>query len=160
MAKRFTDTDIWDQDWYIELPSKYKLLWNYIKDKCDDCGVWRPNKSLIQKIIGEPLNLQEFLEFVNVDKARIFILGNGRWFLGEFFVFQYGEKFNPVSNIHKGVLKRLFSNNINIKDIPKIDIGKLQLVDNETIKKIAYEKDNRSILIELGYHIKSIKDKE
>ena len=42
MAKRFTDTEIWEQDWFIDLPNKYKLLWNYIKDKCDNVGIWRP----------------------------------------------------------------------------------------------------------------------
>jgi len=160
MSKRFTDTDIWDQDWYVELPNKYKLLWNYIKDKCDDSGVWRPNKSIIQKIIGEPLQLNDFLEFVNDGKTRIMPLPNGRWFIREFFVFQYGENFNPMSMIHKGILKRLLANSINIKEIPKINIGILKDVDNQTIEQIAYLKDNKPLLIGLGYSINSLKDKD
>jgi hypothetical protein len=110
MAKRFTDTEIWEQDWYIDLPTKYKLTWNYIKDKCDNCGIWRPNKSLLQRIIGEPVNLEEFLTFVNVEKGRITVLPTGRWFLRDFFIFQYGDKFSPTSQIHKGAIKQLVAN--------------------------------------------------
>ena len=35
MAKRFRDTEIWSEDWYISLESKYMLFWDYICDKCD-----------------------------------------------------------------------------------------------------------------------------
>ena len=101
MAKRLTDTEIWEQDWYIDLPNKYKLMWNYIKDRCDNSGIWRPNKSLLQRIIGEPINFNEFIEFVNIDKKRIIVLPSGRWFVKDFFIFQYGEKFSPESPVHK-----------------------------------------------------------
>ena len=141
MAKRFTDTEIWEQDWYIDLPSKYKLFWNYIKDKCDESGVWRPNKSLLQKIIGEPVNFQEFLGFVNIgEKKRIVILPNERWFIYDFFKFQYGDKFNPKSNVHKGVLKRLLSNNIHPCSLQYIEWHNFKNLDIQQIKDVAYAK--------------------
>ena len=160
MAKRMHDTDIWDQDWFIDLPNKYKLLFNFIKDKCDDCGVWRPNKSLIQKIIGEPVSLEDFLLFINTDdKERILVLPNKRWFLKEFFVFQYGNKFNPQSPVHRGVLKRLLSHSIHLNQIPKITCYNLQSADFEQLNEIAYQYPTDTLLISYGYPINRAKDK-
>lgn len=152
MSKRLTDTEIWEQDWYIDLPNKYKLLWNFIKDKCDDCGVWRPNKSLLQRIIGEPINLDEFLTFINIGgKERIRILQNGRWFLIEYFFFQYGDKFNPKSPVHRGAMKRLLQNNLHPKELSYLHIGNLINIDIQKLKEIGYQKGTDSILKAYGY---------
>lgn len=161
MAKRMHDTEIWDQDWFIDLPNKYKLLFNFIKDKCDDCGVWRPNKSLIQKIIGEPVSLEDFLTFVNTDeKERILVLPNSRWFLREYFIFQYGNKFNPQSPVHRGFLKRLLTHSIHLNQIPKIQCYNLYNVDFEELNQIAYQYPNDTLLIGYGYPINRAKDKD
>lgn len=159
MAKRLTDTEIWEQDWYIDLPNKYKLVWNYIKDKCDNCGIWRPNKSMIQRIIQEPINLEEFLTFVNIEKERISLLPTGRWFLRDFFVFQYGNKFSPTSQIHKGAIKQLVSNGVHPKEILGNSMGKIQEYDLEQIKEIAYSKDINTILIAYHNPYQRVKDK-
>lgn len=161
MAKRFHDTEIWEQDWYVDLPNKYKLLWNYIKDKCDDCGVWRPNKSAFQTLIGEPVKLDEFLQFINCDgKNRIILLPNGRWFLFDFFKFQYGDKFNPKSNVHKGAFKRLLSNGINPNIVTYLDFGKLKDIDFQSLKEIAYTKGTDRLSVAYGNPINRVKDKE
>ncbi|MCO1498284.1 hypothetical protein, partial [Limosilactobacillus reuteri] len=75
-------------------------------------GIWRPNKSIIQKIVGEPIHLPEFLQFINIDKERVQVLPSQRWFLRDFFIFQYGDKFSPTSNVHKGALKSLLQNGL------------------------------------------------
>lgn len=159
MAKRFTDTEIWEQDWYIDLPTKYKLTWNYIKDKCDNCGIWRPNKSLLQRIIGEPVNLEEFLTFVNVEKGRITVLPTGRWFLRDFFIFQYGDKFSPTSQIHKGAIKQLVANGVHPKEILGKSIGEIQNYDLEEVKEIVYSKDINILLIAYNNPYQRVKDK-
>lgn len=160
MAKRFTDTDIWDQDWFIDLPNKYKLLWNYIKDKCDNVGIWRPNKSVLQKIIGEPLGLDEFLQFVNIEKERLKVLPSGRWWLKDFFIFQYGDKFSPTSQVHKGALKTLVQNGIHLNEIFKNGIGELQHITFQQLKEIAYAKDIDTLNITYGNPSLRVKDKD
>ncbi len=160
MAKRFTDTEIWDQDWYIDLPNKYKLLWNYIKDKCDNVGIWRPNISVLQKIIGEPLNLKEFSSFINCSKERIKELPSGRWWLKDFFVFQYGNTFSPTSAVHKGALKQLVSNGVHPNEVLGLDIGFLQNIDFKQVKEIAYDKSNEKIKETFGIPIYRDKDKD
>jgi hypothetical protein len=160
MAKRFHDTEIWEQDWFSELPNKYKLFWFYIKDRCDNAGFWRPNKSNFQKIIGEPINLDDFIVFINVDKDRIKILPSGRWFIKEFFVFQYGDKFSPTSQVHKGALKTLLQNGIHLSEIFKEGIGNLKNIDIQELKEIAYSKDIDTLNIAYGNPSKRVKDKD
>lgn len=159
MPKRLTDTKIWEEDWFIDLPNKYKLMWNYIKDKCDNVGIWRPNKSILQKIIGEPLVIDDFLQFVNVGKERITVLPSGRWWIKDYFIFQYGDKFSPTSPVHKGALKTLLQNGIHINQIFKEGIGNLQNIDFESLKEIAYSKDFYSVSIAFGNHTERVKDK-
>lgn len=152
MSKRLTDTDIWEQDWYIDLSNEYKLVWNYIKDKCDNAGIWRPNKSLLQKIIGKSINFDDFLMFVNTDgKERIKVLPSGRWFLKDFFIFQYGDQFNPKSPVHKGALKALLSNGVHISELPNLEVGKLKDVDIQSLREIGYQKGNATLSIAYEY---------
>lgn len=160
MAKRFTDTDIWEQDWFIDLPNKYKLFWNFLKDKCDNVGIWRPNKGIAQRIIGEPINLDEFLTFINIEKIRVLVLPTGRWFIKDFFVFQYGDKFSPTSSVHKGALKALLQNGIHPKEILGNSIGKLQDLDIQQLKEIAYHKDIDNLNIAFGNPSIRVKDKD
>lgn len=160
MAKRFTDTEIWEQDWFIDLPNKYKLLWNYIKDKCDNVGIWRPNKSILQKIVGEPINLDEFLSFVNLEKERLKVLPSGRWWIKDFFVFQYGNRFSPESNVHKGALKALVQNGIHIREIFQDGIGNLKDIDFQELRTIAYAKDIKTLSVAYGNPIERVKDKD
>lgn len=161
MAKRFTDTEIWEQDWFVALPNKYKLLWNFIKDKCDDCGVWRPNKEILQRVLSEPLNLNEFLVYVNSEeKERILILLNGRWFIKDYFFFQYGDNFNPHSPVHRGVLKRLVNNNIHIRELSKVTVGKLIDAEIQILRDIAYSYPKDTLILDYGYPINRVKDKD
>lgn len=160
MAKRFTDTDIWDQDWFIELPSKYKLFWNYIKDKCDNAGIWRPNKVVAQRIIGEQINVQEFFDFVNSDKKRIVELPSGRWFLKDYFLFQYGDTFSPTSKVHLGALRTLVANGIHIHELLGDGAGNLHLLSLQQVKQIAYSKDIKSLKEAFDNPINSTKEKE
>jgi len=160
MGKRFTDTDIWDQDWYVELPTKYKLFWNYIKDKCDNAGIWRPNIVIAQRIIGETINKNEFIQFVNSDKKRIIILPTGRWFLKDYFIFQYGDVFSPTSPVHRGAIRALVSNGIHPSEVIGKSADFLQQFDIHEIKQIAYSKDSKRIVEAYDNGINSIKDKD
>ena len=119
MAKRFTDTTKWSEDWYLDLPLKDKLFWIFICDNCNHAGIFKPNKKLFEYVIGCDVDLKKFVNRVNQEKERIIILGNGRWYLKGFIEFQYGANLNPNSNVHKSVLKLLNENDINsdLKDL-------------------------------------------
>jgi hypothetical protein len=113
MAKRFTDTEKWVEDWFISLPTDYKLLWIYLCDKCDCAGIWKPNVILLNHLYRIKINVADALKFLNQDKERIVVLENGRWFLTGFISFQYGNQLKEDCAPHRGVLKILKDNNIN-----------------------------------------------
>ncbi len=89
MAKRFTDSNIWiDKPWFIELTPAEKCAFMFIKDRCDNVGVWVPNFKLAENIIGEPIDWDNLPEKVN---GNIIILENGKWWLHDMCDFQYGN---------------------------------------------------------------------
>ncbi len=136
MAKRFTDTTKWNEDWFLELSNSYKLFWIYICDNCDHAGIFKPNKRIFELIVGEKMNVTDFLESCNLDKVRVVELENGRWYLTGFISFQYGGKLNVNNRVHKSILSVLTKNNITW-----VDDVKPQL---ELIEDTQEQKDNTS----------------
>jgi hypothetical protein len=112
MASRFTDTKIWEEDWFIEMPIEYQHLWSYVKDNCDHAGIWKPNKSGFEIRSKIKVNLDSFLEKANKDKERILRLRDGNWFLTGFIKFQWfnkKESFDLVSTnrLHLSIIHQL-----------------------------------------------------
>jgi hypothetical protein len=128
MAKRYTDTETWEEDWFILLPPLYKLLWKWITDKCDHAGIWKPNIATFIKFNGE-VDLDKALEHYNdEEKTRLMKLENGKFFLPGFFVFQYGPEMNLNNKVHysinqiynaNGVSKGLVRGLVALKDMDK-----------------------------------------
>lgn len=89
MAKRFTDTTKWNDDWFFNLKNEEKLAWIYILDTCDHAGIWKKNLRLLNFQIGS--------NFVEDDLKRIFakqfIEIGDKWFIPKFIKFQYGKQF-------------------------------------------------------------------
>jgi hypothetical protein len=117
MSKRFTDTEIWNEDWFIVLPNDYKLLWKYIKDTCDHSGIWKPNLKRFEFTTGK-VDLDKALEYFNdEDNIRIVRLKNTKFFLPGFFVFQYGEKMNLNNKVHNSVYINYIKNEVDLTSI-------------------------------------------
>ncbi len=114
MAKRLTDTDIWNQDWFIDLSRDHKIFWMFLKDDCDYAGVWSPNISIFKKVHKIRLELKEALEALNQEKERVIVLKNGKWFLRQFIFFQYGGTLNPKNGVHRQVLGILCKNGVSL----------------------------------------------
>lgn len=122
MANRFVDTNRYEEDWYCELNGEYQKLWDYICDKCDNAGIWKPNKTGFQTVTKFSVNLGLFLKKINVDKERIIELENGRWFLPGFIKFQWFNKkdsydLNLSNKLHKSLYTLLKSNGIDLKKV-------------------------------------------
>lgn len=104
MAKRFTDTDKWKDEWFCNLTATQKLLWFYICDECDGAGVWKVNLKLASFCIG--------VEVVTADLAafewgkRIIDLGNGRLWITGFLKFQY-TTLSPKNKAHIGMMRTI-----------------------------------------------------
>ena len=89
MAKRFTDTEIWEKEWYMLLSPKHKCLVRFIYDRCDAVGVWAPNWIMATMFIGEKVGMEDLAQ---IDEGNQFeVLENGKVFIPDFCAFQYGE---------------------------------------------------------------------
>lgn len=88
MPKRFIDSSIWEIEWFQMLPPEQKLAFIFMFTKCDSVGVWNPNKSLAEFLIGEKVDWRKFLEEVN---GNVKVLPDGKWYMPDFCDFQYGK---------------------------------------------------------------------
>ncbi len=108
MSKRFTDTKKWDDPWFAELPSKYKLFWLYMLDECDHAGIWKVNFRKAQFMIGESLEQAEVFRYLS---DRIKKIDETYWIIIKFIDFQYGELKND--KVSHSVIKILEKHGLN-----------------------------------------------
>lgn len=87
MAKRFTDTELWDKEWFMKLSPKHKCLIRFIFDKCDVAGVWSPNWKLASAYIGDQVSDEDLAVF----NGQLEKMDAGKYFVPDFIAFQYGQ---------------------------------------------------------------------
>lgn len=105
MSRRMTDTNKWDDEWFMNLSPRTKLLWFFLCDECDHAGIWKVNRTLTEFKVGGKINWDESLAELG---GRVAILPPGdRWFVRKFVEFQYGPVPNEKNKAHAGVLKVL-----------------------------------------------------
>ena len=85
MAKRFIDTGIFDDDWFMELSKDSKLLWLYFITKCDHAGIIKLNEKLC-KLQTEIKDIPETIKQLG---NRIVIVHEHLYFIPKFIEYQY-----------------------------------------------------------------------
>ena len=103
MAKRFAATEIWDEDWFLEMPAGYKLFWFYMLSTCNHAGVFKVNLRSFSGLNGVKIKSDKALEYFNKGKDRIRVVNQSVWLIEDFFVYQYGTTFNPNNRVHESV---------------------------------------------------------
>jgi hypothetical protein len=53
MTRRFTETDKWQDEWFLSLPFEAKLLFLYLCDNCDCAGFWEVINALSGQITAD-----------------------------------------------------------------------------------------------------------
>lgn len=109
MSKRFTDSDKWEDPWYMDLTPEEKLAYEYILDKCSNIGIWKPNFRLAAFCIGIDFDFDSFKEKLGNDRVRL--LANNDWWLIKYIDFQYGKlseesKSKPIMSYVKELKKQ------------------------------------------------------
>jgi hypothetical protein len=117
MGKRFTETTIWDDDWFYELSPEYKLFWFYVKDNCNHAGIWQPKIRAFKAATDADVDLDKALSYFNMGKNRVRVLPNGRWYIEDFYQFQYGHVLNVRNRVHKSVLDQFLENGVSMSSI-------------------------------------------
>lgn len=103
MAKRFAATEIWDEDWFLEMPAGYKLFWFYMLSTCDHAGMFKVNLRSFSGLNGVKIKADIALGYFNNGKDRIRVVNQSVWLIEDFFVYQYGTTFNPNNRVHESV---------------------------------------------------------
>lgn len=117
MAKRFTATEIWSEDWFLEMPTEYKLFWYYMLTACDHAGIFKVNVRSFCGLNGLNVSAGEAFLFFNAGKDRIRQISDSVWLIEDFFVYQYGDHFNINNPLHRGVKKQLDLHGIELTSI-------------------------------------------
>lgn len=106
MPKRFTATEIWEEDWFLDLPKDYKLFWFFIKDKCDHAGMFKVNVKVFNAIHEAQVDSEIAFELFNKGKKRLRKINGSVWLIEDFFQFQYGHSMNLNNRVHQSVEER------------------------------------------------------
>lgn len=161
MAKRFTDSNKWEDPWFRKLPIEYRLLWIFILDRCDVAGVWKVDLELAGHLICGKFDSYDRQKCLDILNGRVHVLGNGdgeRWFIVGFIKFQYGNLISS-SRPHMSVIKLLKEHGLLDRVSDRVFHT---LKDKDKDKEQEKDKDTLSILFEelwLKYPSKVGKDR-
>lgn len=114
MSKRFCETEIWKEDWFLVMPYEYKLFWHYMLANCDHAGVFRVNLMAFCGLVEVKVTSKSALNYFNGGKQRIRIISESVWFIEDFFVFQYGHILNMNNRVHESIQKAYIKHNIQL----------------------------------------------
>ena len=117
MSKRFTETEIWNEDWFLDMPLEYRHFWNYVKDTCNHAGIWKPNVRRFNADLENKVDVNVALTYFNGDKLRADVLSSGDWMIMDFVPFQYGKVLNLNNRVHLSVYNRLNDLGVNLGSI-------------------------------------------
>jgi hypothetical protein len=101
VARRFTDTEKYNDPWFRKLPVLYKQFFDYLCARCDNAGVWKVDMELAAFQIGEQINPEEALVLLN---GRVNVLNADYWHVPGFVSFQFG-KLSPDCKPHKSIIQ-------------------------------------------------------
>jgi len=136
MAKRFTATEIWNEDWFLDMPMEYKLFWYYMLSTCNHAGLFKVNLRSFCGLIGVNLTSTIALELFNNGKQRIRVINNSLWLIEDFFVYQYGSTLNPNNRVHGSIVKEYSKHNIELTSIRGLKDLKEGVKDKDKDKDI------------------------
>lgn len=108
MAKRFTDTDKWKDEWWGSLSNDYRMIWLYLVDSCSIAGIWKKDFRGLNFNCNTAITEEKFLE---VFKTRLIDRGN-YYFIPKFLRFQCPKGLNSNKPAILSIIKELEQNNL------------------------------------------------
>lgn len=103
MAKRFTDTEKWRDEWWGSLDNDYRMIWLYLVDSCSISGIWKKDFRGLNFNCNTRIDETRFKE---VFGDRV-IDGGNYFFLPKFLRFQYPRGLNSKKPAIVSVVKEL-----------------------------------------------------
>lgn len=85
MPKRLTDTEKWNDDWFLSLSNDYRMIWQWLLDNCNHAGICKRNIKLMNVMCNTNTTEEMMLEYM---EGRVIVAKND-WFIPKFIKFQY-----------------------------------------------------------------------
>lgn len=85
MAKRFIDTCLFDDVWFMNLLPEAKILWLYFITKCDHAGILKLNQTLAKVQTG----IKDLTKVIEQLGNRIVTVNDNIFFVPKFLEYQY-----------------------------------------------------------------------
>lgn len=158
MAKRFTATEIWKEDWFLDMPIEYKLFWYYMLSNCDHAGLFKINIGSFCRLNEVKLTSKKAFEYFNVGKQRIREVSDSVWFIEDFFVYQYGTTFNWNNRVHESIGEIYKRNNIEIKSIRGLLDLKDRVKDKDKDKENSITVENKISAVKIENEVAIFED--
>jgi len=152
MAKRFTATEIWNEDWFLDMPIEYKLFWYYMLSTCNHAGFYKVNLRSFCGLNGVNLTSTKVLEYFNAGKQRIRVINSSLWLIDDFFVYQYGSTLNQNNRVHASIVKEYLKYNIDLGSIRGLIEVKHGVKDKDKDKDIISNINNTNNLWFLKFY--------
>lgn len=108
MAKRFTDTEKWRDEWFGSLPNDYRIIWQYLTDTCTPAGIWKKDLRGLNfncNVTVDEIKLKEIFSDRLIDCGKFF-------FIPKFLRFQYKKGLNSNKPAIISVRDELIENNL------------------------------------------------
>lgn len=141
MAKRFTSTEVWSEDWFLDMPNEYKLYWFYMLSACNHAGIFRVNSRVFSSLVEVKIDPNEASNHFNAGKQRVRKINDSTWLIEDFFTYQYGCSFNLNNRVHQSVLAEYEKLGIEISEIRGLNRSIIDL--KERVKDKDKEKDSK-----------------
>lgn len=100
---------------------EYKLLWNFLCDRCDNAGVWKIDFEAASFFIGVEIDPAKAYEEM---RQRVRVLDPNNWLIAKFVDFQFGS-LTSNSPLHKSVLKMIERHTLALgypKAMPRVQV--------------------------------------
>lgn len=144
MGKRFTATEIWEEDWFLAMPKDYKLFWYYMLAKCDHAGLFKVNLRSFCSLNEATIEVNQALAYFNHEKERVRVLNQSFWLVEDFFVYQYGEILNTDNRVHNSIFELYQKHGVELGSIRGLKEFKHGVKDKDKDK----DKDKKTINVQ------------
>jgi len=144
MAKRFIDTELFNDEWFCELSKDAKLFFIYYITNCDHAGILKLNKKLFEF----QTSIKDIDKVIKEMGNKLILIKDSVFFMPGYLKFQYPEFPKSKVKQQEGALKILDNHGITLEivksylTVPK-ELEYSYVNDNDNVSDSVSVKNNK-----------------
>jgi hypothetical protein len=159
MAKRFIDTGIFDDPWFMDLSLSGKVFWLYCITKCDHAGILELNEKLCQFQTG----IKDIQSVIKGLGNRLIMVKEQYYFIPKFLEYQYPNFPNSNVRQQESAIKILSSFGLFNIEEQTLSKGLINSYDNVSVSDSGNESGKgvirgKCLLRTSGVNVKDVED--